>query len=282
MIEESKSTIDVKIIEDIYRDANSFNEKLNKKFDEVLNFHNNMVENRSRFVRKQLVKVNNKIKLLKQQQEELIQIKKEISIGLLDDGLLTDLNSINTEIENLNIKKGEFLKVKEIQEGLKSELDEVSKELIRVNSQTQENDHLIPINEFNGIFKLFSQKLYGEKYLLYYDSNWREKKGGRPFSIGNLLGNVGDGKQRALIIAFDLAYLRYAELKGITGPQFLIYDKLENTHINQLKTIMNFSKDIDGQLILPILRERINGIDNELIEQSTIIELSQTNKFFKI
>ena len=92
-------------------------------------------------------------------------------------------------------------------------MDQVNEELERVNSLAEENDHLIPINEFNIIFKSYSEKLYNEKYLFYYDSEWRQK-GGRPFSIGNLLGNMGTGKQRALIIAFDLAYLTFSNKKG--------------------------------------------------------------------
>jgi len=282
MIKESKSNIDTDIIKQIYLDAKAFNDKLNKTFEDVLNFHNQMVENRSKFVEKQLNKVEDKIKLLKKEQEELIELKKSQSIELIDEGLLKELNHINQEIESLNVKKGEFLKAKEIQEGLKAEYEKVNKKLERINSKTQDNDHLIPLNEFNNAFKAYSEKLYGEKYILYYDSEWREKKGGRPFSIGNLMGNMGTGKQRGLIIAFDLAYLSYAKTKGIVSPRFLIYDQLENTHINQLGTIVELSKEIDGQLIFPILRERIKGIDDEIIDQSKIIELSQSDKFFRI
>ena len=220
MIEKSKSDIDVRIIKEIYSDAKVFNDNLNKKFEEVLNFHNRMVENRSKFVGKQLLKVELKLESLKQKQEELIELKKSQSVEILDEGLLANLNEINVEIESLNIKKGEFFKAKEMQESLKDELETVIGELERVNSQTQANDHLIPINEFNSIFKTYSEKLYGEKYLLYYDSEWREKKGARPFSIGNLLGSMGTGKQRALIIAFDLAYLTYTKSKGIAAPRF--------------------------------------------------------------
>jgi len=282
MIQENKSNIDLKIIEEIYLDAKVFNKKLNKMFQDVLYFHNQMIDNRSKFIRKQLVKVDLQLEELNQHYDELIEEKKKQTIELLDEGLLESLNTINLEIENLSIKKGEFLKAKEIQTALKIEFDRINQQLNEVNSKSNGNDHLLPINEFNSIFKSYSEKLYGEKYLLYYDSEWREKKNGRPFSIGNLMGNIGTGKQRGLIIAFDLAYLTYTNTKRIVAPQFLIYDQLENTHINQLETIINLSQKIDGQLIFPILRERIDGIDKGVIDNSTIIELSQNNKFFKI
>ena len=284
MIKESKSNIDINVIKQIYLDAEVYNEKLNKKFADVLEFHNQMVDNRSKFVEKQLTKVELNIKPLKQRQEELIDLKKGQSIDLLDEGLLAELNNINLEIENFNIKKGEFLKAKEIQKSLKEEFDTITGELEKINLESQGNDYLILINEFNNAFSTYSEELYGEKFILYFDSDWREKKNGRPFSIGNLMGNMGTGKQRGLIIAFDLAYLKYAKSKGIVSPKFLIYDQLENTHINQLQTIVDLSKEMDGQLIFPILRERINGIDDvdALIDQTKIIELSQDDKFFKI
>ena len=79
MIQESKSNIDIEVIKQIYLDANAFNNNLNKKFEEVLNFHNKMVENRSRFVEKQFEKVNMKLKELKYKQEELLE-KKRIKV----------------------------------------------------------------------------------------------------------------------------------------------------------------------------------------------------------
>lgn len=282
MINESKSNIDIDIIKQIYLDAKAFNDKLNKQFEDVLNFHNQMVENRSKFVEKQLKKAEAKLETLKKEQADLIELKKSQSIELIDEGLLKELNNINVEIENLNIKKGELLKAKEIQEGLKTEFETINKELERINSDTQDDDHLLPLKEFNDVFKEYSDKLYGEKYILYYDSKWRDKKGGRPFSIGNLKGNIGTGNKRGLIIAFDMAYLTYAKSKGIVSPRFLIYDQLENTHINQLDTIIELSNEIDGQLIFPILRERVKGIHDDIIEKSKIIELSQSDKFFRI
>jgi uncharacterized protein YydD (DUF2326 family) len=282
MINESKSNIDIEIIKQIYLDAKAFNEKLNKQFEDVLKFHNQMVENRSKFIEKQLKKVEDKLKVLKKEQADLIDLKKSKSIELIDEGLLIEFNNINVEIENMNIKKGELLKAKEIQESLKNEFDTIKNELKQINEKAQDDDHLLPLKEFNDIFKKYSDKLYGEKYILYYDSEWREKKDGRPFSIGNLMGNIGTGNKRGLMIAFDMAYITYAKSKGIVAPRFLIYDQLENTHINQLGTIIELSKEIDGQLIFPILRERVKGIHDDIIEKSKIIELSQSNKFFRI
>ena len=57
---------------------------------------------------------------------------------------------------------------------------------------------------------------------------------------------------------------------------------MENTHINQLKTIFQICNEIDGQYIIPILRERIDKIDQDYIDKAKILELSTDDKFFKI
>ena len=93
---------------------------------------------------------------------------------------------------------------------------------------------------------------------------------------------LGTGKKKAVIVAYDLAYMQYSIKVGINVPQFVIHDKMENTHINQLKTIFQICNEIDGQYIIPILRERIDKIDQDYIDKAKILELSTDDKFFKI
>ena len=103
-----------------------------------------------------------------------------------------------------------------------------------------------------------------------------------PVTAESFGGNVGTGKKKALIVAFDLAYMKFAEEMKITVPKFVIHDKLENTHINQLKTIFEICQNINGQYILPILRERIQEIEEYLVAESVVLELSENDKFFKV
>jgi hypothetical protein len=69
---------------------------------------------------------------------------------------------------------------------------------------------------------------------------------------------------------------------GIKVPQFVIHDKMENTHINQIKTIFEICEEIDGQYIIPILRERIDKVDQKYVQKAKVLELSTNNKFFGI
>ncbi len=76
--------------------------------------------------------------------------------------------------------------------------------------------------------------------------------------------------------------MQYSIAMEIKTPKFVIHDKMENTHINQLKTIFEISQGINGQYIIPILRERIDKVDEHYVDKAKVLELSESNKFFKI
>ena len=144
-----------------------------------------------------------------------------------------------------------------------------------INSNKNENN----IKVFNKIFTDFSEKLYGKKYFLSYN-----KDNDFPIGIEELNSKLGSGEKKGLMAAFDLAYLEYSNELDIASPKFVIHDKLELTHINQLSSIFEISNGINGQYILPILRERIEKdekITKKQIEEAKILELTQTSKFFK-
>lgn len=57
-------------------------------------------------------------------------------------------------------------------------------------------------------------------------------------------------------------------------------DQLENIHDNQLNIIVDVANNLNGQYIVPILRDKVPvNID---ISKYEVITLSQTNKLFKI
>jgi hypothetical protein len=218
-------------------------------------------------------------------QEQLLIEKQELSKNLVDENLLSDLNAINQKIDNLNIQKGEINNQVSAYENYSDKIELYTQKL---NNLDDMNNSLVvkKINKFNEFFSKYSKKFYDEDYFLVYNKDWETQKkgtlGNNPFLVDNVSGNMGTGKKRGLIIAFDLAYLEYMDEENIRGPQFIIHDKLENTHINQLDTIFNICANIHGQYIVPILKERIDKIDEDLIKKATVLELSQNDKFFRI
>lgn len=280
-LSQEKSNIDLNILQKIYEEAKSYIPELQKKFEDVLKFHNAMIQNKINFIKEQLSTKEELLKTYKEQTNDLIEEKEKVTLEVLDEGLLDELNLINGKIEDLSQKKGEFLNsisLLEEQDKIRNTLNE---RLQDIESKMDGSQVEEKIKKFNQIFSDYCEKLYGEKYLLAYNQNWQEESK-FPISIASLGGNVGTGKKKAVIVAFDLAYMQYAIMMKIKAPHFVIHDKMENTHINQLKTIFQIAQDIDGQYIMPILRERIDKVDEVYVDKSKVLELSESNKFFNI
>lgn len=280
-LKQEYSNVDINKIKEIYNQAKLYIQELEKKFEDVVEFHNTMIENRISFLNKQLLSKNiNKENLIKKR-NELLEEKQKITIDLLDEGLLTDLNVLNTEIERLTLEKGEVAQSIKILEESENERQELETKISTISKALSSDSINEKISEFNKYFTKYSEIVYGEKYFFAYNSNWKNQKT-FPVTISNFKGNVGTGMKKGMITVFDLAYLEYSYAMKINNPKFIIHDKLETTHINQLKTIFEICETINGQYIVPILRERISKIDTNIVEKSKILELSKSNKLFGI
>lgn len=280
-LSKEKKDIDFGTLKAIYTEAQSYVPDLQKSFEEMVDFHNSMLQNRIDFIKKQLYTKQELLEQYSKQLSGFLRQKEKITIEVLDEGLLDELNMFNQKIEELSLKKGEIQQSihlleeqEQIRQNLNNELSNIEKQM---NNEKIEDR----IKIFNQIFSGYCQRLYGEKYLLAYNENWKEENK-FPVSIASLGGKVGTGKKKAVIVAYDLAYMQYSIELGMNVPQFVIHDKMENTHINQLKTIFEICEEIKGQYIIPILRERIDKVEQKYIEKAKILELSSADKFFGI
>ena len=280
-LSQEKKDVDFATLQAIYEEAKSYVPNLQKSFEDMVMFHNSMIQNRIDFIRSQLSVKQEMLEQYSGQLNAILLEKEKVTIEALDEGLLDELNMLNKQIEELSLKKGEIQQSINLLEEQEQARSQFSRELSEIEDQMESDGVEEKIKKFNQIFAGYCDKLYGEKYLLAYNENWKEEEK-FPISIASLGGNVGTGKKKAVIVAYDLAYMQYGIDAGIPVPQFVIHDKMENTHINQLKTIFEICDGIQGQYIIPILRERIDKIDDKYIEKAKVLELSSTNKFFGV
>jgi len=280
-LSKEKSEINIQILQTLYQEAKSYIPQLHKSFEDMVSFHNSMIQNRIDFIQKQMDEKKELLEQYSLQLENILAQKEKITIEALDEGLLDELNMLNRRIEDLSLKKGEIKKSIQLLEEQEEIKQDLNQNLVDIQKQMENGDIEEKIKKFNQFFSDYCDKLYGEKYLLAYNENWKEEKK-FPVSIASLGGKIGTGKKKAVIVAFDLAYMQYSIHMGIKVPQFVIHDKMENTHINQIKTIFEICDEIDGQYIIPILRERIDKVEQKYVEKAKILELSTNNKFFGI
>ncbi|EKN6165999.1 DUF2326 domain-containing protein, partial [Yersinia enterocolitica] len=156
-------------------------------------------------------------------------------------------------------------------------LKDISFKIDKYISQFDDN-----LKIFNKYFSKYTRQLYSEEFILSYEY----KSDLFQFTIdpiGNIQsqGNLGDGKKKAQVSAFDLAYLSLQEETSSRFIRFVAHDGIEAIHQNQIKTLFDIAATIDGQYIIAILKDKLASIDGKTIATSTILELSENDKFFK-
>lgn len=275
---ESKSKIDPKIIKSLYQEAKVLIPEIQKTFEEVLEFHNKMVYNKLNYIEKHILKLEKE----KRQKEQILKpILDEQSriLTLLDNtGSFDDLIKVREELNELYTNRGKIVgqidEIKKIQKSIEDNTDELEK----VNEIFK--TYLDALNEniqeiFNKHFKNYTFQTHGEQIYILYNPESRK------FEFDNIKGNVGDGYKKTDIIALDFAFIDYFETMGLNFPRFVVHDKMEIIHKNQILKVFEIADKLNGQFIISVLKERLSFLGNEYIQNHTILELSENDKFFR-
>ena len=92
----------------------------------------------------------------------------------------------------------------------------------------------------------------------------------------NLFSNFSKGE----ISSFDIAYTLFADEENLPCLHFLLNDKKELMHDNQLVKIADLVNKSEIQFVASILKDKL---PNELNKQEYfVLELSEDSKLFKI
>jgi uncharacterized protein YydD (DUF2326 family) len=274
----NESKIDPTAIKQLYEEAKLLLGNIQKPFEEVLNFHNKMVSNKLKFVEQHIQKLEQERNSVKNELDNLLGEQSRI-LKLLDNtGTFDDLIKIREDINQLYTEKGKLvLQIDNIQH-IQSEIEKHTIEFNEIDLTFKTYIETLNRNiseVFNKYLTLYTNKTHGEKLYIYYDSE------NRTFSFDNLEGNAGDGYKKTEIISFDLAFINYFNDLGLDFPRFVLHDKLEIVHQNQIKSTFDIADTLNGQFIVSVLKERISFLGDEYINNHTILELSQSDKFFK-
>ena len=100
-----KSQIDTSVINSIYEEARLYLPNLSKKFEDVIAFHNAMIQNRMDFIAQSRSAKQDKLDKTSAELDELLETKKLMTIEMLDEGLLDDLNHLNKKLKCYQNKK---------------------------------------------------------------------------------------------------------------------------------------------------------------------------------
>lgn len=282
-LSSNKSEIDLHQLKLIYQQAKSNIGKIQKSFDELVNYHNQMIVEKIRFIKKDLPALEKNIQIKKSILKNLLIEEDALSLMVTKSDSFEELELIIVKLTEKYRNKGEYENIikqlNEVEDSIKDysqKLSEIDNELF---SDDFEQTVKSQLHKFNKHFSSISNHLYGEQYAVKYDIvSGKNNKRLYKFSAFNT--NLSSGKKQGEISCFDIAYTMFADEENIPCLHFLLNDKKELMFDNQLLKITEFVNNHNMQFVASILKDKLPVELNR--EDYFILKLSQQDKLFKI
>ena len=281
-IQASKSNIDLQQLQQIYQQATSLVSGLQKTFQDLYDFHNRMVESKIKFIIKDLPEIDSKLAAQREHLNSLLAEETALSSVIIQSDSFNVLEQLIVELNAKYQKKGDYENTLRQLGSVESKLIELNNDLIAIDNELFSDDFALKIknqiNKFNKHFSSVSNELYDEKYALKVDT--KTVKGRRLYEFTAFNLNFSSGKKQGEISCFDIAYTLFADEENIPCMHFLLNDKKELMHGNQLLRIANVVNMKGIQFIASILKDKLPGKLNK--DEFVILKLSQGDKLFRI
>lgn len=282
-LEQSVSHIDLQQLRVLYDEVTTNIGSIQKTFEDLVAYHNNMVVEKIKFISQDLPALIDKLKESHKELSLLVKQEKEITDKISKGDSFEELEKVIFELNEKYRVKGEY-------ESIISQLNELEDTISTLDSEIDTIDNFlfsgdfetllkVQLNKFNKFFSSISHDLYGETYALTYGKETNKKKQ-QYYKFKSFNANMSSGKKQGEILCFDLAYLLFADQERLPCLHFLLNDKKELMHDNQLMKVAKFVQGKNIQLVISILKDKlpITVLENAHIA----VELSQKSKLFKI
>ena len=283
-MENSTTNIDLKQLKALYNEAKLNISGIQKTFEDLVNYHNTMIVEKLKFIAEDLPSLNERIRLENIKLNKLLEEEKVVSKKIAKSDSFEELEKIIAKLNEKYMLKGEF-------ESTISNLNEVEENINRLKNELSNIDNYLfsdefkellksQIKKFNKFFSTVSNELYGESYVLGFSEETNKKTNQTFYKFNSFNLNMSSGKKQGEILCFDLAYILFADSEKIPCLHFLLNDKKELMHDNQLLKVADFVKKNNIQLIISILKDKLP--ENLVDKSNIVIELSQNKKLFRI
>lgn len=289
LIEESvtgfqaeSSNIDTKELKILYEEVKANISELQRTFEDLVLYHNKMIQEKIKFISSELPMLKSNIAKKQAELSDLLRQESEYTSKIAKYDSFETLEEIIEDLNNAHRQQGEY-------ETIIKQLSDIDENLLAYNTELKAiSDGLFSenfkadldarIERFNKYFSVVSKELYGESYFLSVDI--QESKGKKFYKFSAYNMNLSSGKKQGEILCFDIAYILYARQESIPHLDFLLNDKKELLHGNQLEKVAEFVAANNIQLVLTILKDKLPV--SLVNDENIILELSQTDKLFRI
>lgn len=282
-MEQEMSDIDLQQLRQIYFQAGTQFEKIQHTFEELVIYHNKMVAEKIRFISKELPELNSKITDERKRLDTLCEEEREYATIVAQGDTFAELEKLIEELNEKYRQKGEYESIISQMEDVDTNIKQYRKELDEIDQKIFADDFeetvKNQINKFNVFFSEVSKKLYGETYAIKYETEINKKQQ-KMYKFSTFNANMSSGKKQGEILCFDLAYIQFADSEKMPCVHFLLNDKKELVHDNQLVNVMDYVSDKNVQFVASILKDKLP--DKLKKEEFYVIELSQDDKLLRI
>ena len=284
-LNSQKSDVDIKQLELIYRQASAMIGQLQHTFEELVSYHNEMLSRKAAFVSAELPQIrdaisacNAEIASLRVKERMLAErLQQSASVEALDE-LVAQLNLKYQEKGSLEQR---IAQIEEVEKAI-SLNEEILKDIDSgLFSQSKQDLIQKQLDKFNHYYSADSIRLYDESYAIEF-SLVKNREGKSCYKFSPFAtDNFSTGKKQGEITCFDMAYIMFADDEQIPCLHFILNDRKELVHDNQLLQIGALaSEHIEIQYVASILRDKLPAELNQ--EQNIVLKLSQHSKLFRI
>ena len=281
-LKDSAFNIDLQQLRILYNEVTKNIDGIQKTFEDLVSYHNSMVNEKIKYISKELPQLNQNLNKAYDELKILLTEEKELTDEVGKSDSLEELEKIVVQLNEKHRRKGEV-------ESILSQLNEIECNMRDLEEKIKEIDNHLFSEEFNNtlkkqveklskIFSSISQELYGEQYALTYKED--SKNGQKIYKFSAFNTNMSSGKKQGEILCFDLAYTLFADEEHIQCLHFLLNDKKELMHDNQLIKVAEFIQNKNIQLIVSILKDKLP--EAVLEKAHVVVKLSPKDKLFRI
>jgi uncharacterized protein YydD (DUF2326 family) len=275
--------MDLEQLEVVYKQATDKIPAIQKTFEDLVKFHNRMIDEKVKYITKDLPALEKEISDKRKHLGRLLQIEASLAGAIAKSDSFEGIENLIVDLNEKHRKKGEY-------ENTIRQINEVEANISHINKQLGEINHALfsdefeqkvktQLNKFNKFFSEISNELYGEKYAIKFD-RVVNKNGQRLYKFSAFNLNFSSGKKQGEISCFDIAYTLFADQENIPCLHFLLNDKKELMHDNQLLKIAKLVNEKGIQFVASILKDKLPNELNR--EEFIVVRLSQNNKLFRI
>lgn len=280
---QQRFDVDMAQLQLIYKQAASLMPAIQHTFEEMVSYHNKMLANRVRFIEEEIPLLEEKIWQLQMSFSYLREKEMLLTEKITASDTFEELEKVINALNEQYTRKGEYSAILSQIESVEEAIGKFDEDLKNIDEGLFSNDFKTIVDDqlskFNDIFSEISDELYDERYSVKEDVV-RNTKGQFVYKFSIIGTNLSSGKKQGEISCFDIAYTLFADKESIPCLHFILNDKKELMHDNQLVKLAEIANRENIQFVASILEDKLPAeLRNE---DYYIVKLSQGDKLLRI